>query len=34
METMYRTAAKPWELKGDVGNHRVVVKVSTPGEKS
>lgn len=32
METIYRTAAKPWELNGNVGNHRLVVSISQPGE--
>ncbi len=32
METIYRTAAEPWDLSGNLGNHRVVVTVSEPGE--
>lgn len=32
METLYRTAAQPWGLAGRLGNHRVLVHVSEPGE--
>jgi len=32
MEAMYRTAAEPWKLSGDVGNHRLLIKISKPGE--
>ncbi|MGN1408595.1 MAG: glycoside hydrolase domain-containing protein [Eubacteriales bacterium] len=32
METIYRTAAAPWDLSDNRGNHRVVVTVSEPGE--
>ncbi len=32
METIYRTAAEPWDLSGNLGNHCVVVTVPEPGE--
>lgn len=32
MNLTYRTAAEPWDLSDNLGNHRVLIKVTVPGK--